>query len=102
MSRVHVRCRSCETRRVLDKHPETYYRLPACTHCGAKDFRVDAWMNARDTKTVACNCAGYVHMTRREWPHRIGSPYCWYRKDGTQRMECDADFKDFQLEQGTS
>jgi hypothetical protein len=38
-------------------------------------------------------------MTRREWPHRIGSKYCWYRKDGTQRMEGDADFKDFHMEQ---
>lgn len=80
------------------RQPDLMMRLPACGNCGAKDYRVDGWMNARDTKLVSCNCSGYIHMTRREWPHRIGSAYCWYRKDGSQRMEGDADFKDFELE----
>lgn len=52
---------------------------------------------------MACCCNGYVHMTRDTnstvWTmHRKGSPYCWFRKDGTQRMPGDADFKDYQLE----
>ncbi len=55
-------------------------------------------MNQRDTKKMSCNCAGYVHLTNRVWPHRIGSPYCWFRKDGSQRMEGDTDFKDALLE----
>lgn len=80
--------------------PDEYARLPKCINCGAQQYRLDNWMNSRDTRKMACSCAGYVHMTRREWPHRIGSPYCWYRNDGTQRMPGDADFKDFQLEQG--
>lgn len=99
MSRCHVRCRKCQTRRVLRKQPALMLRLPKCRHCDAQDYRVDGWMNARDTKATACNCAGYIHLTRREWPHRIGSPYCWYRKDGTQRMQGDDDFKDARLEQ---
>ncbi len=37
-------------------------------------------------------------MTRKDWPHRIGSKYCWFRKDGTQRFEGDKDFCDFEME----
>jgi hypothetical protein len=110
MSRCHVRCRKCQARKVLKRVPEQYYRYsvkrglfvntaPACGNCGANDFRIDGWMNTRDTKATACSCNGYIHMTRREWPHRIGSAYCWHRKDGTLRVQGDADFKDFQLEQ---
>lgn len=99
MSRYHVRCRKCDARRVLKTHPDHYKRIPQC-RCGAKSWRVDAWMNNRDTKAMACNCNGYVELTHRPpWPHRIGSPYCWYRKEGTQRMPGDPDFKDYQLEQ---
>lgn len=80
--------------------PDEYYRLPKCNNCGAQDYRLDHWMNRRDTKATACDCAGYVVMTRRApWPHRIGSPYCWFRKDGSQRELGDADFKDFLMEQ---
>lgn len=109
MSRCHVRCRVCQARKVLKMNPEQYYRFnvkrgefvsraPKCDSCGANDYRVDGWMNRRNTSATTCNCVGYVHMTRREWPHRIGSLYCWNRADGTQRMPGDADFKDFQLE----
>jgi hypothetical protein len=80
--------------------PDDYYRLPTCENCGAQDYRIDRWMNSRDTAASKCDCAGYVVMTHRApWPHRIGSPYCWFRKDGTQRMPGDNDFKDYQMEQ---
>jgi DNA-directed RNA polymerase subunit RPC12/RpoP len=80
--------------------PDEYYRTPRCESCGAQSYRIDAWMNSRDTRTTACTCSGYVMLTHRPpWPHRIGSPYCWFRKDGTQRMPGDADFKDYELEQ---
>lgn len=99
MSRYHVRCSKCEARRVFAMKPDEFKRLPKCINCGAQQYRLDDWMNRRDTKKTSCSCSGYIMMTRREWPHRKGSPYCWYRKDGTQRHMGDADFKDFQLEQ---
>lgn len=91
--RYHVRCRKCQARRVLPKLPEHYIRPPACL-CGSKEYRVDHWMNKRDTKAMSCKCAGYVHLTGRVFPHRKGSPYCWFRADGSQRMPEDADYKD--------
>jgi hypothetical protein len=110
VARYHCRCRECEARRVLPKKPDEYFKwsvkkcdfvnfVPPCKNCGAKNYRIDKWMNQRDTRKSKCDCAGYVHMTRREWPHRIGSLYCWYRKDGAQRMPGDADFRDFHMEQ---
>lgn len=99
MARYHVRCRKCEARRVFPMRPDEYLRVPACHSCSSKSWRIDSWMNKRNTRKTSCSCSGYVHMTRREWPHRKGSKYCWYRKDGTQRMPGDADFNDFQLEQ---
>jgi hypothetical protein len=79
-------------------------KLPKCGSCGARDYRVDGWMNGRDTKAMACCCQGYVPFTRDPkttvWTmHRKGSPYCWFRKDGTQRMEGDADYRDALQEQ---
>lgn len=108
--RYHVRCKKCEARQVFRVKPDEMYRWsvkqlafvnkqPVCESCGHNEYRLDTWMNSRDTRATACSCSGYMHMTRREWPHRIGSPYCWYRKNGTMRMHGDADFKDFQLEQ---
>lgn len=86
--RHHCRCRRCETRRVLARHPDDYTRLPACRVCGAKDYRVDAWMMKRNTRRMACTCGGY-HF----W-HRIGSLYCHHRADGSVRLPGDADFND--------
>jgi hypothetical protein len=91
MSRFHTRCRKCETRRVLPRHPEKYERQPQCRCCGARDFRVDAWMMKRDTRTIACTCSGYWF-----W-HRRGSKYCWHRADGTSRVPGDPDFADRNL-----
>jgi hypothetical protein len=102
MARYHVRCRKCEARRVFKLHPDEYRRVPVCVSCGAKSWRIDNWMNTRDTKATSCTCSGYVALTHRApWPHLIGSPYCWYRKDGSQRMPGDADFKDYLLEQNS-
>lgn len=88
MSRFHVRCRNCETRRVLPRHPEQYERVPQCRCCGKRDFRIDKWMMNRNTRGMACTCAGYWF-----W-HRRGSLYCWHRADGSTREYGDADFAD--------
>lgn len=105
MSRWHVRCsvEKCKTRRVLKKHPDLYESLPPCSGCGGTKYRIDNWMNSRDTRAMACACNGYVPMTSERsgsvWQlHRLGSKYCWFRKDGTQRMEGDEDFADLLME----
>lgn len=90
-------------RRVLPKHPDEYVRVPKCEGCGGIKYYVSHWMNRRDTKKMSCNCRGYVHHTRNPsttvWEiHRRGSKYCWYRKDGTQRMPGDPDFFDIEME----
>jgi hypothetical protein len=87
---------------VLRVQPDLMTRLPKCASCGAADYRVDGWMNRRDTRAMSCDCAGYVHLTGRIFPHRRGSPYCWFRKNGTQRQPGDDDFKDARLERATA
>ncbi len=104
MARCHVRCGKCDKRRVLKDHPNCLSTrgTPKC-ECGSKDWRVSNWMNRRNTSAhgggMGCQCDGYVPVTATVgWPHRRGSPYCWYRKDGSQRMPGDPDFKDALLE----
>ena len=94
MARFHVRCRHCETRRVLTRHPDQYERLPQCRVCGKRDFRVDKWMMKRNTRAMACTCAGYWF-----W-HRRGSLYCWHRADGSSRYPGDPDFRDRDMPDG--
>lgn len=85
--RCHVRCRHCEARRVLPRHPDNYTRQPpACRGCGRRDYRADRYMNTR--RTVVCECAGYW------FKHRRGSLFCWHRADGTDRLPGDQDFND--------
>jgi len=68
---------------------EQYLRPPRCRQCGKKDtLRVDKWANSRPWRKYKCQCAGYW------FPHRRGSKFCWYRKNGEQRMPEDPDFAD--------
>lgn len=108
MSRIHCRCRHCDTRRVLPKHPDEYKVIPQCRVCGKRTFkpkrakvavpifRVDGWMNRRTAmnRSLGCMCSGY-----KEWEgnitgamHRKGSLRCWFRADGTQRTYGDSDY----------
>ncbi|KVC60522.1 hypothetical protein WI73_04695 [Burkholderia ubonensis] len=88
MPRCHVRCSHCTARRCLRRHPDRYERLPACRQCGRRRYRVDRWMNRRNTTHTRCDCAGYW------FPHRRGSLFCWHRADGSNRYPGDADFAD--------
>ena len=60
--RTNVRCRKCQARKVLTKHPDEYTRLPKCNTCGNKNYRV-----VIREKQETCNCSGYW------FPHRKGS-----------------------------
>ena len=86
MSRVHCRCRTCRARVVLRRPPDQYRKAPQCRVCGKRDYHADRWMNRRDTRGMACTCAGYWFI------HRRGSLFCWYRPDGSGRYPGDADF----------
>ncbi|ORC44429.1 hypothetical protein B2G74_32975 [Burkholderia sp. A27] len=88
MTRYHVRCRHCATRRCLRKHPDHFARLPRCSVCSRRTYRLDRWMNRRNTTKSRCDCEGYW------FPHRRGSLFCWYRSDGTGRFPGDTDFAD--------
>lgn len=64
--RVNVRCRCCNARRVLTKHPDLYIRLPKCKTCKAQNYRV-----VIREKQITCykDCFAF--------PHRKGShPNC--------------------------
>jgi hypothetical protein len=92
--RHHVRCRKCDKRRVLRRHPEQYAvrYLPKC-ECGAKDWRVDWWMMRRNTRLMGCTCAGYVWAGNMSGAmHRRGSLRCYYRSDGSSREYGDSDY----------
>lgn len=94
MVRFHVRCRKCETRRVLPFHPDQYNshdKAPKCRCCAERDYRLDAWMMRRNVRAMTCVCAGYWF-----W-HRRGSLYCWHRADGSTRTPGDPDFADRNL-----
>lgn len=69
-NKIHCRCRKCETRRALRMHPDKYYVIPKCKVCGARDYRIDKWMNKRKSRKQICFCDGYW------FPHREKSKWC--------------------------
>jgi hypothetical protein len=83
--RTPCRCRQCQGRQTLARHPDDYERVPACRNCGAKRWRVDGWMLRRKTAGQSCRCGGGGHYVNAKsgygWPHRIGSPHCLRRFD---------------------
>ncbi|QYW02161.1 hypothetical protein CPT_Sonora_059 [Stenotrophomonas phage Sonora] len=93
--RTHCRCRSCGARQVKAMPLEWYRTPPRCKGCRKRTLREDKWMNARDTRAQTCRCDGYV---KPHFPHRRGSRFCKFRKDGTQRTLGDPDFQDQYME----
>lgn len=104
--RYHVRCRKCQARRVLSKHPDDYKIFPVCRSpgCGSVSYRIDKWMMERNTsvhgpKALGCNCQGYP-WSGAGGVHQKGSKYCWFRRDGTPRYPGDPDFNDIRDDNG--
>lgn len=98
MTRWNVRCskESCRARHVFPKHPDEYIRPRKCDRCGGTRFRV-VRDRAKDRCATLCDCGGYQFVgprTNGNAPHRKGSRFCWYRKDGTPRKPGDPDFED--------
>lgn len=76
--------------------PDWYRRRPRCRVCGKFDtLRLDKWMNERDNRALKCECDGYLTP---HFPHRRGSKYCHFRKDGTRREFGDPDWADQQYD----
>ncbi len=88
MAKFHVRCKDCEMRRVFRFLPEQYEVIPKCEGCQVQRYRVDKWMQTRNTRKMGCLCAGYHFF------HRQGSLYCWHRANGSIRAVGDYDFAD--------
>jgi hypothetical protein len=56
-------------------------------------FRIDNWMQKRNTRITGCMCSGYSWAGNMSGAmHRRGSLRCWYRNDGTRREYGDDDF----------
>ncbi|WP_322037919.1 hypothetical protein [Burkholderia cenocepacia] len=93
----NVRCsrEKCKLRYVFAKHPDDYKRPRKCAGCKGTKFRIIPNMAADRGKHTLCTCGGYKwgdNYTASRPPHRMGSPACWYRADGSQRLPGDADF----------
>lgn len=73
--KTHVRCRSCEARRTLARHPNHYQIVPACRYCGARSWRVVRWQ-----KTRTCNCPGYW------FPHHEARGRCIYNPNWSESL----------------
>lgn len=71
----HCRCRQCGARRAIRQPLTWYIRPPKCRVCQG-ELRSDKWMNERNVRAMTCRCDGHLY------PHRQGSPGCYYQTDG--------------------
>lgn len=71
LMRTWVRCRKCEARRVLNRHPDNYLRPPKCRSCGHTAYRV-----VTNYPRPLCGCSGYHFI------HRKGSLLCEHHPEG--------------------
>lgn len=66
--RTRCRCRHCNRRRTLPRHPYLYEREPACPACGARSWAVDTYrQSGQEAAATTCRCDGFPY------PHRRGS-----------------------------
>lgn len=98
MARYHVRCSrdKCRARDVFAKHPDDYRTPRKCACCGGTKFCIIKDI-IKHSGHIDCTCGGYRwggNWTANPPPHRRGSRFCWFRRNGTQRMPGDADFDD--------
>lgn len=70
MRRQRCRCRKCDARKTLTKHPDAYVRQPRCHNCGARDWRPTV------RRQENCACGGYHFI------HRKGSKFCEHHPAG--------------------
>lgn len=105
----HYRCsdRKCHTRHTFLHPVEWYTRPKKCKWCGSAKFLKpgnegknrfyrDWHRDGKELDVKPCTCDGYGHVAKRESspPHRRGSKYCMYRKNGEKRMPGDPDYRD--------
>lgn len=77
MATYSLRCRNylCRHRRVANKHPDEYKRVPRCPSCGmCKGWRIEQRAYSQRDR---CHCKGY------HFPHQKGSSkYCDFHPQG--------------------
>lgn len=74
----HVRCRKCEGRRTLPKHPDAYLRKPPrCRTPGCKshEYRVDRYRETKEIGSHGRRCNGY------HFPHYKGRGACLHNPE---------------------
>ena len=98
--KTHARCRHCQARKKLSKHPLEYRVQPRCHNCGARNWRKDEYrhrvelpqMRAKQGRYRACLCDGLIQF-KNAHPHRIGCRQCCYQAGGSpksmEQMEVD-------------
>ena len=74
-SRWHCRCKTCNARFVLKKHPEDYKRKRKCEWCNG-ELKIDYYRQAKGANEgrKTCYCDGYY------FPHRKSSKWCCHYK----------------------
>ncbi len=106
--KTSVRCFKCWRRKTLPMHLDDYIRKPKCTFCsisGVKGnkkrgikavkaqpvyLKYDKWMNSVVRPVCSDDCYPF--------PHRKGSKFCRFRKNGKRRQPGDADYSDPQMD----
>lgn len=71
-----TRCRKCEKRTVMARHPDSYVRQPICERCESRSWRV-----VKRNRQETCCCDGY------HFPHRSGSKCCINHPEGLRHQE---------------
>lgn len=75
------RCRKCEARQTLPKHPDNYIRPRRCWRCGHTGWRVDRWRRMTEHRRYACDCKGIEGIYDfKGAPHRRKSLWCIHGK----------------------
>lgn len=72
--RTPCRCRRCDVRKTLPRHPDNYIRVPKC-FCGSDEWRVDYYRIHTEWGVKGCDCQGY------EFPHRRGGGWCLHNPE---------------------
>lgn len=76
-NKTPCRCKKCWARRTLNRHPEQYLKVPACS-CGHRDWYVDNYRITVEwgkSGIERCDCAGY------QFPHRKGGGWCFHNPE---------------------
>lgn len=84
--KTHSRCRHCNHRKKLNKHPAEYLRQPKC-QCGARSWRKDEYRHRVELREMRLGLGRYVtcYADCFHHPHRLSSHGCKFIRPGEYR-----------------